>query len=176
MSLSPRQDDGGFKLYHYDPTIPGAIVITIAFGITTTYHVWQLIRTRCWMASPIVIGGFRKSSTGKDTFSKHGADEAAPVQIIGYAARAVSGTQSPNWTLGPYIIQAVFLLVAPALYAATIYMQFGRIVTLVDGKQHTLIRHQWITKIFITGDVLSFLLQGGGMLIRLTIENRMKRY
>ena len=69
MFLSPRQDDGGFKLYHYDPTIPGAIVIAIAFGITTAYHIWQLIRTRCWMALPIVIGGFRKSSTVKGTFS-----------------------------------------------------------------------------------------------------------
>lgn len=93
------------------------------------------------------------------------------MQIIGYGARAVSGTESPNWTLGPYIIQAIFLLVAPALYAATIYMQFGRIVTLVDGKQHTLIRHQWITKIFVTGDVLSFFLQGGGMLTRLDPDN-----
>ena len=89
------------------------------------------------------------------------------MQIIGYIARAVSGNQSPDWTLEPYIIQAILLLVAPALYAATIYMEFGRIVALVDGKQHTMMRHQWITKIFVSGDVLSFLLQGGGMLTHL---------
>lgn len=89
------------------------------------------------------------------------------MQIIGYIARAVSGKQSPDWILGPYIIQAIFLLVAPALYATTIYMEFRRIVTFVDGKQHTMIRHHWISRIFVAGDVLSFLLQGGGMLTRL---------
>jgi hypothetical protein len=176
MDLSPRDDEGGYKLYHYNPTIPGAVVIAIAFGLTTGYHVWQLMCTRCWMASPIVIGGFCKSSTGMDATLEHTADQLEPVQIIGYAARAVSGQQSPDWTLGPYIIQAIFLLVAPALYAATIYMEFGRIVTLVDGKQHTLIRHQWITKIFVAGDVLSFLLQGGGMLTRLISAKRTEHY
>jgi hypothetical protein len=64
--------------------------------------------------------------------------------------------------LGPYIIQAIFLLVAPALYAATIYMQLGRIITMTDGESHALISRKWMTKIFVTGDVLSFFLQGGG--------------
>lgn len=54
------------------------------------------------------------------------------------------------------------LLIAPALYAATIYMEFGRIIIMVAGEKHTLIRHYWITKICVCGDVLSFVLQGGG--------------
>ncbi|GAB1742825.1 hypothetical protein NU219Hw_g8533t2 [Hortaea werneckii] len=84
------------------------------------------------------------------------------VEIIGYIARGVSGSESPNWTLGPYIIQAIFLLVAPALFAASIYMEFGRIVTGLQAEHHTFMRITWITKIFVTGDVISFLLQGGG--------------
>lgn len=83
--------------------------------------------------------------------------------MIGYAARCKSGSESPDWTLGPYIIQAILLLVAPSLFAATIYMQLGRIIMLLHGESRALIRKQWLTKIFVTGDVLSFVLQGGGM-------------
>jgi hypothetical protein len=64
--------------------------------------------------------------------------------------------------LPPYIIQALLILVAPALFAATIYMALGRIVTLVDGEEYTLIRHRWLTKIFVCGDVLSFMVQSAG--------------
>ncbi|KAK7706479.1 hypothetical protein SLS63_013966 [Diaporthe eres] len=84
------------------------------------------------------------------------------MEVIGYAGRAKSGNESPDWTLGPYIIQAILLLVAPALFAATIYMELGRIISVVEGEGHVMIRKEWMTKLFVTGDVLSFLLQGGG--------------
>jgi hypothetical protein len=108
------------------------------------------------------------------------------VEVIGFIGRLMSGRESPNWTLGPYIVQAILLLVAPvsrparaskyvvscdadhgtflqALFAATIYMAFGRLVTGTGAQSYTLIRHKWITKIFVAGDVLSFFLQAGGM-------------
>ena len=84
------------------------------------------------------------------------------MEVVGYAGRAKSGNESPDWTLGPYIIQAILLLVAPALFAATIYMELGRIISVVDGEVHVMIRKEWMTKVFVTGDVLSFFLQGGG--------------
>jgi len=59
-------------------------------------------------------------------------------------------------------MQAVLLLVAPALFAASIYIILGHIILLVDGEQYSLIRKKWLTKIFVTGDVLSFLVQSGG--------------
>jgi hypothetical protein len=52
--------------------------------------------------------------------------------------------------------------VAPALFAATIYMELGRIIIMVDGEDRVLIAKKWLTKIFVTGDVLSFILQAGG--------------
>jgi len=42
-------------------------------------------------------------------------------------------------------------------------MAFGRLVTGAGAQSYTLIRHKWITKIFVAGDVLSFFLQAGGM-------------
>jgi hypothetical protein len=61
-------------------------------------------------------------------------------------------------------MQSLLLLLAPALFAASIYMVLGRIIRLTDGESHSLIRASWLTKIFVTGDVLSFLAQSGGEL------------
>ncbi|KAM6507178.1 hypothetical protein FALCPG4_018560 [Fusarium falciforme] len=131
-----------FSLYHYDPTIAGGVIFALLFLGTTVFHFWQLFRARCWFMIPLAAGGI--------------------FEVIGYAARAKSGDESPNWTLGPYIMQAILLLVAPALFAATIYMELGRIVIMTDGEGHVLIPKKWMTKVFVTGDVLSFILQGGG--------------
>jgi len=85
------------------------------------------------------------------------------VETIGYIGRSISANQSPGpYTLGPYIIQSVLLLVAPALFAASIYMELGRIVLMVDGQRSLFIRRTWLTKIFVAGDVLSFLMQSSG--------------
>jgi len=74
----------------------------------------------------------------------------------------MSAHQSPNWTLGPYVMQSTLLLIAPALFAASIYMELGRIIILVHAEQYSLVRVKWLTKIFVTGDVLSFLMQASG--------------
>ncbi|CAZ86570.1 unnamed protein product [Tuber melanosporum] len=70
--------------------------------------------------------------------------------------------------LAPYLVQALLLLVAPALYAASIYMILGRLITSIEAERHSLIRTTWLTKIFVAGDVLSFLMQstGGGMMAK----------
>lgn len=86
------------------------------------------------------------------------------VEFIGYIGRALSASQTPDWTLGPYIMQSVLLLVAPALFAASIYMYLGRLIVLVRGEKFSIIRVGWMTKIFVAGDVLSFLMQSSGII------------
>jgi len=61
----------------------------------------------------------------------------------------------------PYIIQNLFILVSPALFAASIYMTLGRIMRSVKGEHHSVIRIGWVTKAFVIGDILSFMVQGG---------------
>lgn len=41
-------------------------------------------------------------------------------------------------------------------------MELGRIVLMIDGEGRVLISKKWMTKVFVTGDVLSFILQAGG--------------
>jgi hypothetical protein len=59
-------------------------------------------------------------------------------------------------------MQSLLILVAPALFAASIYIVLGRVILLVDGERYSLVRRKWLTKIFVAGDVFSFLLQGSG--------------
>jgi hypothetical protein len=41
-------------------------------------------------------------------------------------------------------------------------MMLGRIVRLLDAEVHSIIRSTWVTKIFVLGDILSFVIQGIG--------------
>jgi hypothetical protein len=136
-----------------------AVVFTILFVGTTGYHIFQMTKSRSWFFTPFVIGGICWC-----TFYVRGPGTMliCLVEIIGYIGRAMSSTQTPNWTLGPYIVQTLFLLLAPALLAASIYMILGRIILLLQAESHALLKRKWLTKIFVMGDVLSFLLQGAG--------------
>lgn len=64
--------------------------------------------------------------------------------------------------MGPFIMQSLLLLVAPALYAASIYMVLGRIIRRLDAEEYAIIRTKWLTKVFVIGDVISFFVQSGG--------------
>jgi hypothetical protein len=90
------------------------------------------------------------------------ATDLTTVEFIGYAARAASARQAPDFTLTPYIIQSLLLLLGPSFFAASIYMVLGRIIRLTGGERHSMIRPSWLTKIFVIGDVLSFFVQSGG--------------
>ena len=133
-----------WAFYRYDPSEAAAILFSILFVLTTSLHFYQLLRTRTWYLIPLLVGGF--------------------FEWIGYIGRALSAAQTPNWTLGPYIIQVILLLVAPALFAASIYMELGRIILLVDGEDRSLIKKKWLTKFFVAGDIFSFTVQAGGKL------------
>ncbi|CAG8254347.1 unnamed protein product [Penicillium nalgiovense] len=136
----------GFELYHYNPSGSAGVTFAVLFGLTAVIHIWQLGRNRTWYFIPFVIGCL--------------------FEAIGYLARYASAQETPDWTTKPYIAQSLLLLLAPALFAASIYMILGRIIRLVNGASCSLVRPSWLTKIFVTGDVLSFFIQsgGGGML------------
>ncbi len=61
-----------------------------------------------------------------------------------------------------YAIQNMYILVAPALFAASIYMTLGRIMTSVRAEKYSPIRPSKLTMTFVAGDILSFTIQGGG--------------
>jgi hypothetical protein len=61
-----------------------------------------------------------------------------------------------------YIIQQMFTLLPPVLFAASIYMVLGRIITATRGEKYSMIRPTRLTKTFVAGDIMAFWIQGGG--------------
>lgn len=85
------------------------------------------------------------------------------VETIGYTARIINSEQAPlQWTTAPYVMQELLLLLAPSLFAASIYMVLGRIVRVSKGESQSPIPARWITRVFVVGDVLAILGQATG--------------
>ncbi|CAI7638151.1 unnamed protein product [Penicillium manginii] len=141
-------------MYDFVPSKAAAIAFGILFLITTLLHLFQLVHKRTWFYIPFLIGCL--------------------FEAIGYMTRAKSATQYPDYDLGPEVIQYILILVAPALLAASIYMEFGRLIIMADGDRFCFIRRTWLTKIFVIGDILSFLAQfsGGAMLANDTTASK----
>lgn len=133
-------DPNAFVLYRYTPNLPAAVIFIVLFLLSTLFHIFQIYRKRTWYFIPLVIGGI--------------------FEFVGYTGRAQS--HSDQWKLGPFIMQSLLLLVAPALFAASIYIILGRIILMTDGEPRSLIPLKWLTKVFVAGDVFSFMLQSGG--------------
>ncbi|KAH6869073.1 RTA1 like protein-domain-containing protein [Thelonectria olida] len=135
-------NSGGFKLYHYSPSLAAAVMFALFFAAVSIRHLQLLIKARTWAFIPFLVG--------------------CMFETIGYAARAYSSNQTPDWKLMPYIIQNILILLGPTLFAASIYMVLGRLIRVLDAQDYSLIRVQRLTKLFLLGDVLSIFGQGGG--------------
>ncbi|KAF2189662.1 RTA1-domain-containing protein [Zopfia rhizophila CBS 207.26] len=140
MAADQRPASERFVLYRYDPSKVAATIFVCLFGIATVIHIWQSYRLRARFMIPFIIGGL--------------------FETVGYIGRIISSND--KLALSPYIMQTLLLLLAPALFAASIYMILGRIILLTDGERYSIIRQRWLTKIFVVGDVLSFLMQSAG--------------
>ncbi|GJC86085.1 protein RTM1 [Colletotrichum liriopes] len=139
-----------FKLYRYTPSLPAAIAATTIFAILTCLHTWRLVRARSWYFIAFTVGGL--------------------FETIGYAGRIISHGNKDS--VPAYSVQAILILVAPALFAASIYMILSRIITSLRAQHLSIIPVKWLTKAFVCGDVVSFSLQaaGGGIQASGTIK------
>lgn len=94
---------------------------------------------------------------------------SSTVEVVGYAGRAAATNATGE--LIPYVLQSTFLLLAPILFAASLYMTLSRIIRAVDGARFSMIRPKWLTRIFVAGDCFSFLVQASGAGLRITASD-----
>ncbi|CUM53119.1 uncharacterized protein AC631_04817 [Debaryomyces fabryi] len=144
--------DQSWKAYNYTPSKAAAAVFVVLFGLITIFQAYQIVKTMTsknysrkekhvlWIMLPFLLGGI--------------------FEIIGYIGRLISSSDVNS--LGPYIIQSVLVLVAPALFAATLYMSLGRLIARLECQRYSIIPLKYLTKIFVIGDVVSFFMQAGG--------------
>ncbi|CCO37309.1 Protein RTA1 [Rhizoctonia solani AG-1 IB] len=67
--------------------------------------------------------------------------------------------------LGLYIIMNMFTVLSPCAFIATVYMLLGRLALYLDADEYLLVKSRIITKLFLTSDIVTLLVQaaGGGM-------------
>lgn len=153
---------GDYYLWNFVPNLPAAIAFTAVFTALTIAHSWKMVRTKSWFCSAFVVGGIctllllhiflasRPSTKKCDCIG----------EIIGYASRA--GAYNATDSLAPYLIQAIFLVIAPVFFAASLYMVYSRIVRAVHGEAFSLISPRWTTIIFVSGDWACLNVQSAG--------------
>ncbi len=82
------------------------------------------------------------------------------MEEIGYIVRTLAYNDTGSLVL--YLLQAIFLLIPPVLFAASLYMVYSRIVRAVHGESSSLIPPRWTTTIFVVGDFFCLNIQSGG--------------
>ncbi|KAI7779838.1 RTA1 like protein [Diaporthe eres] len=140
---------GGYYLWNYVPSIAGAVIFLLLFLGMTALVSWRMFKTKTWFCLPFAIGGF--------------------FEFSGYCARASAHNKTGR--IMPYAVQNVFILLGPALFAASIYMCLSRIIRDIRADHHSLIKPRNLTRTFVTGDVLSFVVQGGAAGLMVTGKN-----
>ncbi|KAG8729763.1 hypothetical protein FRC11_008074 [Ceratobasidium sp. 423] len=67
--------------------------------------------------------------------------------------------------LGLYIAMDMFIVLSPCAFIATVYMLLGRLALHLDADEYLLVKSRIITKLFLTSDITTLLVQasGGGM-------------
>ncbi|KAH8680583.1 RTA1 like protein-domain-containing protein [Xylariales sp. PMI_506] len=123
--------------YGYTPNQAAAMIFVVLFGVTTIWHGVIMFRRRAWYFCVLVLGGC--------------------LETAGYICRFLSHDNPASLVL--FIVQTLTILVAPALFAASIYMVLGRLIRLVRAESISPVRPSLLTKIFVGGDLLSFLVQ-----------------
>ncbi|KAK5722304.1 hypothetical protein LTR15_005533 [Elasticomyces elasticus] len=139
-SQSSEPECFDFKLYRYNPSLGAAIAATLIFAVLTSVHLTLLVKAKTRYFVPFLIGGI--------------------FETLGYAGRIWSHFDQD--ALGGFIMQAILILVAPALFAASIYMILGRLIRVLHAEHLSLVPVKWITRVFVTGDVIAFTLQAAG--------------
>ncbi|CAI6091086.1 unnamed protein product [Clonostachys chloroleuca] len=135
----------GYPLWRYIPSLPAAVVFVALFTILTVAHGWKMIRHSMWFCIPFFVGGF--------------------FEVVGYVGRAAA--HNATGELIPYLLQSTFLLLAPILFAASLYMTLSRVIRAVDGAHCSIIAPRWLTVIFVVGDCISFVVQASGAGLRI---------
>ena len=130
------------ELYRYGPSVKIASLFAVVFTLFALVHTYQLVRTRAWYWSAFVLGVW--------------------LEVVGYVARAISASQNPEYTLVPWAIATIPVLLAPTCFAASLYMTQPRIARLIGAGDYTLIPVDWFSKIFVTGDLICFFAQAAG--------------
>lgn len=135
-------------IYGYRPSLAWNAFFLAIFAASTIVHAAQGIRYKTWsFLIAMTIGGM--------------------CEAIGKGGRIMMN-DNPYSDPG-FKLQIVLLTFAPAFLAAGIYLQLKHLI-ITFGASWSFLRPAWYTYLFISCDILSIALQGGGGGIAASVE------
>ncbi|KAJ3049588.1 hypothetical protein HK097_009441 [Rhizophlyctis rosea] len=142
--LAPNGIPWEYTAFGYNPSVPASIVAAVIFFVIGLLHAWRTARFRTLYMVPMTVGCF--------------------METVGYIARIFSRNK-PN-SIPLYATQFGLIVIAPILFAASIYMVLSRIIQHVSPR-HSPVRPGLIATVFVGFDIVSFLVQcaGAGVLM-----------
>ncbi|KAG8929824.1 hypothetical protein FRC02_005027 [Tulasnella sp. 418] len=137
--------------YSYNPSEAAAGIFAALFGITALVHIVQMIPKKAWVMSILIL--------------------ATLMEVLGYVTRLIASTKETGSTRTPRIISETMLVIAPAFLAAQNYMVVGRLISFVGGDL-AVIPDRWITKVFVTADIVCIITQGLGAAVLTSSDSK----
>ncbi|KAJ1567069.1 hypothetical protein HK405_007298 [Cladochytrium tenue] len=136
--------DYSYSLFGEKPNKQLAYVAAGVFVVTAIIHLAQAFRLKTRYMTPAIIG--------------------ALMEALGYLARTKAIDDPFNTNV--YAVQQFFIVISPVLVAATQYIILEHIMVHVDATLAP-VRPSLVAKIFVGGDVVSFIVQaaGSGLLV-----------
>ncbi|KAJ9503407.1 hypothetical protein H2202_001561 [Exophiala xenobiotica] len=139
------------KLYFYSPSTPAAIIFSVLYTLLTLWHFYiNFISSRhCAIKHKYTLPLF----------------VAGLISTCGWTVRIASIHHDSSIPL--YAISASYIVISPIFVCATLYLLLTRLIrtTLPDGPDDRFffrISPDWLGRVFITSDILSFLTQCSG--------------
>lgn len=128
------------NLYGYHLNVGANYFFLVVYGIITLYFLSMCTISRYhWFNITFFIG--------------------YAVEFVGFVGRvkAIHAVTSTSW----YIVQFLCLTIAPTFIMAGIYFFLAQL-TVVYGRQFSTLRPMWYSYLFISSDIISFLIQAAG--------------
>lgn len=137
------------SIYGYYPNLGANAFFAAAFGIFAIIHVFFGVRYRSWTYLIAMAVG-------------------CGTECLGYVGRVLLHG-NPFGNAG-FNIQICCLTIAPAFFAAGVYLTLKHIV-ICFGEEHSYLKPKYYTWLFISCDLVSLILQGAGGGIAATADH-----
>ncbi|KAI9761288.1 MAG: hypothetical protein M4579_001078 [Chaenotheca gracillima] len=149
-----KPQDARIIIYGYTPSFALCITAIVVFTLSFVAHLVQVIKYRTWYFVPLSV--------------------ACVMEIVGYVLRSLSAKSDP-YNLPYFIVQYFFIIVAPVLISASIYVCLTKLIEWAhhEGFKTDRLKPKLILWGFIGADVVTTIAQvAGAALIGSAESNR----
>ncbi|KAG8743397.1 hypothetical protein FRC10_012123 [Ceratobasidium sp. 414] len=124
----------------YIPTVAPAVIFCALYALVAVHGTWMMFRIRGKYMGTLVISGY--------------------IYALGLILRIPYRQNTSG--LGLYLILNLCVVLSPCGFIATVYILLGRLARHLRAEDLMLIRPQIITKVYVTSDVITLLVQASG--------------